>query len=177
MKNTNNNDENQKKATKDMMLKYLPYIIIIILVIILRAYVVSPIRVNGTSMEPTLTNKELMLLNKIGYSIKGIKRFDIVVIKTQNTHLIKRVIALPNETISYEDNNLYINGKRVEDKYVTDSVLNLESYKLSSSEYFVLGDNRDDSRDSRAFGPIHQKQIIGKTNIVIYPFNKIGKVS
>lgn len=178
MKMKKNKDKNSdtNKAIIDIVLEYLPYLIIILLVIILRTYIVSPIKVNGVSMEPTLVDKELMLLNKIGYYVKGIKRFDIIVIKESDSYLIKRVIGLPDETISYENNNLYINGKRLEDVYGDSITSDFKSIKLESDQYFVLGDNRQDSADSRVFGPVNKDQIKGKTNLIVYPFNKIGKV-
>lgn len=176
MKKNKDKNSDTNKAIIDIVLEYLPYLIIILLVIILRTYIVSPIKVNGVSMEPTLVDKELMLLNKIGYYVKGIKRFDIIVIKESDSYLIKRVIGLPDETISYENNNLYINGKRLEDVYGDSITSDFKSIKLESDQYFVLGDNRQDSADSRVFGPVNKDQIKGKTNLIVYPFNKIGKV-
>jgi len=87
----------------------LPYMFIIIIVIILRTFVVTPAQVIGSSMEPTLYNSEIIILNKIHYKLSNIKRFDIVVIKMDNEKaLIKRVIGLPGEKVEYKDNKLYI---------------------------------------------------------------------
>ena len=74
----------------------------------------SPIRVDGDSMNPTLENGDIMILNEIGYKTGGLKRFDIVVIDTEDDVIIKRVIGLPNETITYQDNHLLINGELIE---------------------------------------------------------------
>lgn len=170
----NNEDENQKKANKDVFLDYLPYIIIILVVMIIRSFIVTPVRVNGTSMESTLNNGETMLLNKLGMKVKGIKRWDIVVVKTGDTFLIKRVVGLPGETIKYTKGILYINDEKTEDKYASTTTEDFDQIKLSKKEYFVMGDNRFVSQDSRVIGAINEEEIIGKTNILIFPLDRIG---
>ena len=97
--------------------EYFWYIIILIVVILVKSFVVSTVRVNGNSMYKTLHNKDLMILNKIKYNFKNVERFDIVVVKYENHYIIKRVIALPGEVIEYKDNVLYINDRKVQDKY------------------------------------------------------------
>lgn len=168
--------ENQKKAVKDIFLDCLPYVIIILVVIIIRTYIATPIRVNGTSMDPTLMEGETMILNKIGVSFKGIKRFDIVVVKTDDDYLIKRVIALPGESIKYTDGKLYINEKVMKDPYSKSTTDDFDVVNVKSNEYFVMGDNRAVSKDSRMIGTIKEKQIMGKTNIILFPFSKLGFV-
>ena len=102
----NVNDEevenNTKKAHKDMVLEYMPYVIIIVFVVLIRTFIATPIKVNGSSMSPTLYNGDHMLLYKLTPKTRGIKRFDIVVISTDSGKLIKRVIGLPGEKIRYE---------------------------------------------------------------------------
>ena len=164
---------------KDKVVKFFKdnysYIIIIIIVLLFRTYIATPIRVNGTSMHPTLKEKEIMILNKIGLT-KGIDRFDIVVVKTEEKHLIKRIIAMPGETVTYSEGNLYINGKKMEDKYALSATQDFKVYKLKKDQYFVMGDNRAVSNDSRNLGPISKKDIIGKTSLVIFPFKEIRNV-
>ena len=126
-------------------------------------------------MYPTLQDKEFMILNKIGLQ-KGINRFDIVVVESNGKYIIKRVIGLPGESVMYNDNKLYINGKVVEDNYSKSETENFENVILKDNEYFVMGDNREVSKDSRVIGPVNIKNIKGKTNLVIFPFNKIGIV-
>ena len=87
-----------------LLKELLPYIIIIIVVIIIRTFIFTPVVVNGPSMMNTLHNGDVMILDKIGMKLGGIKRFDIVVIQTGKTKIIKRVIGMPGETISYHDN-------------------------------------------------------------------------
>ena len=125
----------------------MPYIIILIIVILLKCFVVTPIRVNGTSMIPTLHPKDIMILNKTAYYTKNPKRFDIVVVDLEDEKIIKRVIGLPGEEVEYHNNTLYINGKKVKeniDKVDTDDY---KSGKIPKDSYLVLGDNRKGSYD------------------------------
>lgn len=158
----------------------IPYIFIIIIVIILRSFVVTPAQVIGSSMKPTLYDKEIIFLNKIYYRLSNIKRFDIVVINIENEKaLIKRIIGLPGEKVEYRDNKLYINGEYVPE----DITLSGETYdyildyeKIPDNKYFVMGDNRSNTLDSRIIGLIDKEDIIGKTNLVFYPISKIRKI-
>lgn len=163
--------EQIKKWLKENLL----FTILLLIIIIIRIFFYSPIRVNGSSMYPTLQDKEFMILNKIGLQ-KGINRFDIVVVESNGKYIIKRVIGLPGESVMYSDNKLYINGKVIEDNYSKSETENFENVILKDNEYFVMGDNREVSKDSRVIGPVNVKNIKGKTNLVIFPFNKIGFV-
>ena len=163
--------EQIKKCLKENLL----FTILLLIIIIIRIFFYSPIRVNGSSMYPTLQDKEFMILNKIGLQ-KGINRFDIVVVESNGKYIIKRVIGLPGESIMYSDNKLYINGKVIEDNYSKSETENFENVILKDNEYFVMGDNREVSKDSRVIGPVNIKNIKGKTNLVIFPFSKLGIV-
>ena len=164
-----------KQTKKEIII----YVSIFLLIIIIRTFIVTPIRVNGDSMNPTLKDGEIMILNKIGYSINGVERFDIVVVDYNGDKLIKRVIGLPGESFKYENNILYINGQEVEEPYLNESTedFNITSFgysKIPRDCYFVLGDNRDDSKDSRIIGCVSEKQIKGKTSLVLLPFSDAG---
>ena len=164
-----------KQTKKEIII----YVGIFLLIIIIRTFIITPIRVNGDSMNPTLKDGEIMILNKIGYSINGVERFDIVVVDYNGDKLIKRVIGLPGETLKYENNILYINGQEVEEPYLNESTedFNITSFgysKIPRDCYFVLGDNRDDSKDSRIIGCVSEKQIKGKTSLVLLPFSDAG---
>lgn len=163
--------EQIKKWLKENLL----FTILLLIIIIIRIFFYSPIRVNGSSMYPTLQDKEFMILNKIGLQ-KGINRFDIVVVESNGKYIIKRVIGLPGESVMYNDNKLYINGKVIEDNYSKSETENFENVILKDNEYFVMGDNREISKDSRVIGPVNIKNIKGKTNLVIFPFSKLGIV-
>lgn len=155
------------------------YIVVIIVVILIKAFIVSPIRVNGTSMNNTLHDKDIMILNKVNYKLNKIKRFDIVVIETKEELLVKRVIGLPGEKIEYKNNKLYVNDNYIEEKFYhkkTDnySLDQLESKVVPDNYYFVLGDNRTNSVDSRIIGFVSRKKILGNTSLTIFPFNRFG---
>ena len=154
--------------------EYLPYVIIIIAVILIRAFIITPVRVQGPSMNNTLENGDILLLYKLG----KINRFDVVVLQEEDDKevIIKRVIGMPGETISIVDDVIYINGEKLEENY---SIGNTGDYKvttLGSDEYFLLGDNRTVSKDSRIIGPVKKKDIKGKTIFRLYPFKKIGTI-
>ena len=127
--------------------------------------------VNGSSMEPTLSNNDNLIVDKISYRFKDPQRFDIIVFPFQydeNVYYIKRIIGLPGETVQIgTDGTIYIDGQ------VLDAG---EPITLGEDEYFVLGDNRNNSSDSRepSVGNIHRDQIIGKAWVRIWPFHKFG---
>ena len=159
----------KEKGLKNVK-EILPYIVILLIVIGVRTFIATPIKVNGSSMYDTLDGKEFMILNKLG----KIERIDIVVVDANNDELIKRVYGLPGEKISIENNSIYINGKKIEDKYANGETSEYETIVLGEDEYFILGDNRPISLDSRTIGPVKKKQIKGTANFIIYPFNRYG---
>ena len=165
---------------KKILKELIPYVIIVIVVVLFRTFIATPIRVDGPSMENTLKNGDILFLNKLD---KSYKRFDIVVIYKNNIRLIKRVIGLPGESIEYKDNVLYIDGKEVEDVALirTGNFTLKELYgidRIPQGYYFVMGDNREISKDSRYsdIGLIKKSEIAGTTSFRVFPFNKIGKI-
>jgi len=164
-----------------IMKEAIPYLVIIIVVALIRTFIMTPVRVNGISMQPTLKEGEILILNK---TKRNYNRFDVVVVTLNNSKIIKRVIGLPGEVISYRDCQLYINGAPVEDfitECITDdfSLENLYSYlTIPADHYFVMGDNRDESSDSRdiRIGLLTKDQLEGTAVFRIYPFNRIGRV-
>ena len=165
----------KKGVVKDLII----YGSIILGIVLVRTFIVTPVRVNGLSMYNTLNNGEIMLLNKLDYKFNDIKRFDIVVVKTHNDKIIKRVIGLPGESVKIENNVLYIDGKEVKDNYAYEKTedFNLKELgyeKIPKDCYFVMGDNRNNSADSRMIGCVKKKQIKGKANLVIFPFKNAG---
>lgn len=156
----------------------IPYIIVILIVVLIRTFIVTPVRVDGASMNPTLNNGDIMLLNKFD---KKYKRFDIVVVNYDGTKLIKRIIGLPGEHIRYLNNKLYINNKIIKDieldvKTDNFNIKDLNYDIIPEDCYFVMGDNRNNSTDSRIIGPINKSDVVGKTKIVLFPFNRISIV-
>lgn len=159
-----------KKGIKELI----PYIVIIIIVLLVKKFVFTPVIVNGPSMMDTLHDKDIMILDKLGMKLNGIDRFDIVVIQTDHAKIIKRVIGLPGETIEYKDNKLYINDKEIEDPYGSQVTYDFEKIEIPEDTYYVLGDNRTDSVDSRILGVIPRSDILGHATFIIYPFSRFG---
>lgn len=157
---------------KEKLKELVPYVVIVIVVVLIRTFIATPIKVNGSSMYDTLKGNEICILYKLG----KINRFDIIVTEYENEKLIKRVIGMPGETIEVENGFIYINDKRIKDDYGYGETDDFEKITLNDDEYFVMGDNRKISKDSRLIGPVKEKDISGTTNLILYPFNKIGKI-
>ena len=166
-------EEKKETVKKNYIKEFLPYFMIILVVVLIKTFVVSPIRVNGASMDPTLNDKDIMLLDEISYRFSDIERFDIVVVKEEDEYLIKRVIGLPGETVEYKNDKLYIDGKYVKEDFKHKETFDF-STTLGKDEYFIMGDNRTNSTDSRVFGPISRSEIIGKTKLTILPISRFG---
>ncbi len=154
----------------------IPYLAIIALVMMIRSFIATPIIVQGDSMKPTLNGNEIMMLKKYD---KNFERFDVVVVNksVEGDNLIKRVIGMPGETIEYKNDQLYINGKVIDDPYGTGITGVIKPITMGENEYFVMGDNRTVSLDSRVLGVIAKDEIEGTVNFVIYPFKKFGKLN
>lgn len=159
---------------KNVVKEILSYVVVIIIALLIKEFVFTLIIVNGNSMNDTLKDNDIMILNKFSYHFNEIERFDIVVAKDSDGYLIKRVIGLPGDIISYKDDILYINGKKVEDKYAKGETYEFGSVKVAEDEYFLMGDNRETSLDSRKLGTFKRDEILGKTNYTLYPFNRFG---
>ena len=157
---------------KKFVKEYLPYVLILLVIILLRIYVVTPVTVDGNSMNDTLYPNDLMLLFKVG----NIERYDIVVANHDNKKLIKRVIGMPNDKIKCVSGILYINNEEDTSDYGYGENIDFPEYILKDDEYFLIGDNRSDSFDSRYFGPVKKEDIVGKANFIIFPFNRFGSV-
>lgn len=163
-------------SIKKGLLEMVPYFILIMVLIFVRLFIVTPVRVDGPSMENTLKENDILILNKFDHSYE---RFDIVVFKYNNQKLIKRVIGLPGETVEFKNNKLYVNGKYLEEDFLGSKSFNFNisdlGYKvIPEGEFLLIGDNREASYDSRYFGTIKKEDILGTVNLRLFPFNKIG---
>ena len=185
---------NTKSAARDMFKEYGPFIIAIIFILVIRIFIASPFRVDGTSMFPTLQDGDYMILYKLKKRVKGIERFDVVVVDYTEGQIIKRVIGLPNEFIKYEVKDvdgvrkgiLYVDNKVVEEEFISDDAkiatcsrtadVCTNGIQLGENEYFVMGDNRAVSLDSRALGAFNIKKIRGLAELRVFPFNKFGSI-
>lgn len=152
----------------------IPYIVIVVVVVLIRTFIITPVRVDGDSMKNTLKNGDILLL----YKLSSIDRFDIIVLDEEkdNEKIIKRVIGLPGETVAIKNGKIYINDKVIDDEYAYGETSDYNKVTLKDDEYFILGDNRLISKDSRYFGPIKENEIKGKIVFRLFPFTKIGTV-
>ncbi|MBJ8107855.1 MULTISPECIES: signal peptidase I [Bacillus cereus group] len=164
-------------------LKWVLIILVVFIVIfIVRTFIFMPFKVDGESMEPTLQNKDRLFVNKVIIKFSPIKYGDIVVIKKteDQMHLVKRVIGLAGDVVKITEGKLYINGVEKKEAYLNQDLLeqykqlNYAEQKIPVNKVFVMGDNRLNSKDSRnGLGYIDESDIVGKTEFVYYPFNKI----
>lgn len=159
----------------------------LVLVIIITQFIVRPVHVEGISMEATLSNGAFGFSDVISTKLGTPKRFEIIVVRLhdENRQIVKRVIGLPGETVEYKNDILYIDGKAMTETYLdTDFVKrrsqageftkNFGPIVVPEDSYFLLGDNRPRSSDSRQYGSFHKSLIKSKSVFVLYPFNKIG---
>ncbi len=153
--------------------EWLPYILIIIVILLIKQFIITPIKVNGDSMNPTLYDGDIMILDKIDYKLNDLNRFDIVVLKKNGEYLIKRVIAFGGEDIKYKDNKLYIDGELVKENFTRKKANDIDEI-VPKGYYYVMGDNRPNSFDSEEFGAVSSKEILGKTKLVLLPFKHFG---
>lgn len=165
-------------------------IVCFLIIFVLTRFGFRPVNVNQNSMYPTILDKSFGVSNVFSAKIlKDVDRFDIVVIKLDdNKNLIKRVVGLPNEVISYKDEVLYINGEMVIEDFFDETYRQEEMQKygfftedmveitLGPDEVFCIGDNRPYSRDSRNYGPFKMSQIMSKDLFVISPLDRFGSV-
>lgn len=170
---------------KNIIKGIIPYAFIVFFVVLFRTFVATPVVVDGPSMDPTLKNGQLLILNKLPMKYR---RYDIVVVKKEvngkKERLIKRIIGMPGESVDYKHGKLYINNEIVKDKFAknTKRFIMSDVYdkeKIPQDYYFVVGDNRDVSLDSRdpLVGLVSENDIIGRASFRIWPFNKIGTFS
>jgi signal peptidase I len=145
-------------------------------------FLYQPVKVEGTSMMPSLDDQERIFVNKLVYRLEPIQRGDIVVFRyprDPSKSFIKRVIGLAGDHIRIDEGRVYVNGKRLEEDYVPQVYEDLRSYPemvVPPDSYFVLGDHRSLSNDSRDFGPVNQSKISGKAEFGYWPMDKMGRV-
>jgi signal peptidase I len=170
-------------------------VVAVLVAVLLRAFVVQTFYIPSGSMEPTLQIGDRILVNKLSYHIHGVDRGDIVVFARPATEncggpqvndLVKRVIGLPGDVISLSGGYVYIDGKRLDENWLpsTEQGVTLAGppgnssnlvrpYRVPANDYFVMGDNRGDSCDSRFWGPISKSLIVGKVVVRVWPLSSL----
>lgn len=195
------NEDDERTLLEDILGFIKVFVVSAIIILLFVNFVAHPVRVDGRSMYPTLKDGEFGFTNVGGVLLNGVERGDIVVVtmeeEGQKTHWVKRVIGLPGDTVSCVNDVVYINGKVLDEtKYIAPdyrqslvdkfgyfnkvpnadntNVEDFEEVKLGDDEYYVMGDNRPYSKDSRYVGPVKKSQIFAKKMLVLLPISDIG---
>ena len=194
-------EKKKKSLTREILEWILTIVVAIAIALPIRAFGFELVRVDGESMDNTLANGEIMFVTKYDYASTWLsfpwqddepkekatrittggnpRRFDVVICRYPgrgDTNFVKRVVGIPGDTIEIRDGYLYVNGDRYEEPYVDDEYrsgrLNtFGPYTVPEGEYFVMGDHRNNSNDSRYIGPLDRDMIIGHAMQVLYPFS------
>lgn len=195
------NEDDERSLLEDILGFIKVFVVSAIVILLFVNFVAHPVRVDGRSMYPTLKDGEFGFTNVGGVLLNGVKRGDIVVVtmeeKGQKTHWVKRVIGMPGDTISCVNDIVFINGKVLDETQYIDpdyrqscvdqfgyfnkvpnadnsDVQDFEEVKLGDDEYYVMGDNRPYSKDSRYVGPVKKSQLFAKNMLVLLPVSDIG---
>ena len=177
-----------RKIQKELLSTGLYLLCVLVVSWLLVHFVIQRTEVSQSSMESTLSNGDQLFVDKLSYRFREPERFDIIVFPlrgTADTYYINRIIGLPGETVQIDqDGSIYIDGERLEESYGREMIdpqhlgRAAEPIQLGEDEYFVMGDNRNNSTDSRStsVGNIHRNELIGKAWVRIWPFAKFGVV-
>jgi signal peptidase I len=153
----------------------------IALVIVVLVY--QPVKIQGDSMAPLLSDRELIFINRLVYHFEPAQRGDVIVFSyplDRTKSYIKRIVALPGETVEIRQGMVYVNANPLPEPYVPSQYEDLSDFapiQLSSDSYFVLGDHRNSSNDSRVFGPVDSRSIYGRAVFAYWPVDRFGSLS
>lgn len=176
------NSKNKKNIFREFLGYFIVAIIAAVFSITLRVFVIEPYIVPTPSMAPTLLVSDKVVVYKLEYKIKSVKRGDIIAFYSpvEEKNLVKRAIGLENEEITLTKNgDVLINGQKISEPYLLDDVaVSYEdrTYKINENEIFVMGDNRNNSADSRIFGPLSLDNVFGKIIFIYGPLSRFGKI-
>lgn len=183
MDNFDSNVRTRKQAIIEFFWEMIRVAVISLAIILpVRYFLIQPFYVKGASMEPNFYDHEYLIIDEISYRFNEPQRGDIIVFKypkDNKQYFIKRIIGLPGEHVKIDNDGVYINDVKLKESYLdanVETLLPLRGYGdvvLAEDEYFLLGDNRGQSLDSRVFGPIKSNLIVGRTWIRGWPFNRI----
>lgn len=172
----------EEKKDKESWLDLIKFGIICVLIVVpFRIFVAQPYVVEGSSMDPTFKDGDYLIVDQISYNFEKPERGDVIILKYPSNpkrFLIKRVIGLPGETVVIKNGKVYIrkNGEefRLEENYVVYGKIDNLEFNLKDKEYFVMGDNRAGSSDSRAWGTLPEENVVGKPILRLLPLNSIS---
>lgn len=195
------NEDDDRTLLEDILGFVKVFVVSAIVILLFVNFVAHPVRVDGKSMYPTLKDGEFGFTNVGGVLLNGVERGDVVVVTMeedgQKTHWVKRVIGLPGDTVTCVNDVVFINGKVLDETQYIDpdyrqscvdkfgyfnkvpnedntDVKDFDEVKLDNDEYFVMGDNRPYSKDSRYVGPVKKSQLFAKNMLVLLPFSDMG---
>lgn len=175
--------EEKKESWMKEIVNMILYIGVVIgLAILLNKFVIQKVEVDGHSMDYTLANQQQLIVEKVSYHFSDPDRFDIIVFHPEGmsseTLYIKRIIGLPGETIQIIDGKVYIDGEVLEDPYARETMIEAgiaeDPVQIGKNQYFVLGDNRNGSEDSRKIGLVEKDSISGRAVLRLWPIDKFG---
>lgn len=180
---THSDQEETKDNSFVSFIKELPLLIIVAFLVAwaIKSFIIQPFFIPSGSMEPTFYDGDHVLVNKFIYRFSEPKRGDVIVFKyplDKTKDYIKRIIAVGGETIEVRSGDVFINGKEIYEPYLKSNVVGSDfgPVKIPKNKYFVLGDNRDNSSDSRTWGLLPPKNILGKAIVLYWPLNRVGIV-
>ncbi|HBV25580.1 MAG TPA: signal peptidase I [Acidimicrobiaceae bacterium] len=159
-------------------------VVALLAALVLRATLIQTYYIPSTSMTPTLEVGDRLMVYKLAFSIGDVEKGDLVVFSRPSrlpdspiNDFVKRVVALEGEKVGVTDGDLYIDGSRVDEPYLESSTVtnDFEEVEVPDGHVFVMGDNRQNSRDSRDFGPIQEELLVGEVFLRIWPFNNFGR--
>ncbi|MBI2588298.1 signal peptidase I [Candidatus Berkelbacteria bacterium] len=161
--------------------------LVLLVAFLVRYFVLQPFVVEGSSMEPTLHSKQYVLVDKLNYRVRPPKRGEIIVFRfpgSPSLNYIKRIVGLPGETVEIKSGRVYINNNLLTEPYlngnktlISENLTTNFQKTIEPNEYFVLGDNRSHSSDSREWGVFPQTNIIGRAFLSVYPFDMAGLIA
>lgn len=184
--NETQNDQQKPYHYGTFFWEVLKVVVISLAIIIpVRYYLIQPFYVKGASMEPNFHNYQYLIIDELSYRLHEPVRGDVVVLRNplrSSQFFIKRIIGLPGETVQIKENHIYINDLALDESvYLDASVETFAPQKgkitLQADEYFVMGDNRPESADSRSFGPIKKDRLIGRAWLRAWPLSKLAHFS
>lgn len=179
LESTQEKEKSNFEKAKDSAIEFFKFAIIALIIVLpIRTFIAQPFIVSGDSMFPTFHNGEYLIVDELSYNLKKIHRGDVVIFRfpgNTKKFFIKRIVGLPNETIKIDGSNIKIineenpDGFNIEEPYIVENFYTENTYTTKDDEYFVMGDNRNRSSDSRSWGTVPEKLLVGRAYLRLFP--------